>query len=429
MFGHFRAGVGQSKSSNRVDVLALPRRIGIDTPPQPPNIKDLFFIQGINVAKTYDAIVIGMGGMGSATAYHLARRGRTVLGLERYDIPHDRGSSHGLSRIIRLAYCEHPSYVPLLRRAFELWRELERVSSRQVLHVTGSLDIGPPDSEVVAGSLLSCRTHDIPHELLDAAEITRRFPGYQLPSGSFAVFQKDGGFLFPELCIVTHVQAAQAAGAEIRARERVLDWAPLGSGVQVRTESTTYVADRLVISAGAWVGKLVPELAVSAVPERQVLGWFQPFQPELFTPERFPVFNLASAEDRFYGLPIFGVPGFKVGKYHHLHEPLDPDHPDFDCYPRDEEVLREFVAQYFPQAAGPTMALRACIFTNTPDEHFILDALPECPQVLVASPCSGHGFKFCSVVGEIMADLVERGETRHDISLHRLARLRPPVPS
>jgi sarcosine oxidase len=178
-----------------------------------------------------------------------------------------------------------------------------------------------------------------------------------------------------------------------------------------------------VIAAGAWVGKMIPRLAALAVPERQVLGWFQPSQPALFAPDRFPVFNFATGQDRFYGFPIFDVPGFKVGKYHHLKEPLDPDQPDFECHPRDEAALRDFVAQFFPQGAGPALALRACTFTNTPDEHFILDLLPGCPQIAVASPCSGHGFKFCSVVGEIVADLVERGETRHDISMHRLERL------
>ena len=223
---------------------------------------------------------------------------------------------------------------------------------------------------------------------------------------------------------MSHIRMAQANGAEIRSREQVLEWAPLAGGVRVRTNRAVYEADRLVITAGAWVAKLVPSIDALAVPERQVLAWLQPSHPDLFAPDRFPVFNLVVEDGRYYGLPIFDVPGFKVGRYHHLLEPIDPDNPDFECRPADEKLLRDFVVRYFPDAAGPTMGLRACMFTNTPDEHFVLDLLPECPQVSIASPCSGHGFKFSSVVGEIMADLAQRGETSHDISIHRLSRFK-----
>jgi sarcosine oxidase len=371
----------------------------------------------------YYAIVLGVGAMGSAAIYHLARRGRKVLGLEQFNIPHEMGSSHGITRIIRLAYYEHPSYVSLLRRAYELWREVQQQAGEQLLFLTGSLDAGPAGSSVVQGSRQSCEDYDLPHEILSATEVSRRFPGYRLPAPMHAVFQPDGGFLTPERCIVAHVTLAQAHGAVIRAREPVLAWEPLRDGVCVRTGRGTYEADKLVISAGAWVSKLVAPLAGLAVPERQVLGWFQPLRPDLFIPERFPVFNLLVEEGRYYGLPVYGVPGFKVGRYHHFEENVDADRIFRECYPRDEEVLRVFTERYFPEGAGPTMGLRVCMFTNTPDEHFILDLHPEHPQVCIASPCSGHGFKFSSVVGEIMADLAERGETRHDISMHRLGRL------
>jgi sarcosine oxidase len=372
----------------------------------------------------FDVIVIGLGAMGSATAYHLARRGRKVLGLERYNIPHEMGSSHGITRIIRLAYYEHPSYLPLLRRAYELWRDLQQLAGEQLLFRTGSIDAGPPGSVVVEGSQQSCVAYDLPHEVLTATELRRRFPGYQLPSDTVAVLQPDGGFLTPERCIVAHITLAQAKGAEIHACEEVMGWEAHGDGVRVRTDRAVYEADKLVIAAGAWVGSLAP-LAGVAVPERQVLGWFQPRHPELFMPERFPVFNLLVEEGRYYGLPIYGVPGFKLGRYHHLGEAVHPDRVDRDCHPHDDLVLRTFTERYFPDAAGPTMALRVCLFTNTPDEHFVLDLHPEYPQVCIASPCSGHGFKFSSVVGEIMADLAERGETRHDITMHRLRRFGP----
>jgi len=373
---------------------------------------------------TYDAIVVGIGGMGSAACWHMARRGLRVLGLERFDIPHSMGSSHGLTRSIRLPYYEDPAYVPLLRRAYELWRELEAASGDQrLLTVTGSVDSGPPGSEVFEGSLRSARLWGLPHEVLTSAELTQRFPAYRLPAETMSVWQPDGGFLASEQCIVAHVQAAQAAGAEIRARERVLGWEPTaGGGVRVTTDRGTYEAGRLVLSAGAWLGDLVPGLQTVAVPERQVLAWFQPSRRELFMPDRFPVFNVIVEEGKYYGLPIHAVPGFKLGRYHHLGETGTAEAADRDVHPRDEAVLRQFAERYFPEGAGPTMGLRACLFTNTPDEHFVIDEHPEVPQVIFASPCSGHGYKFCSVVGEILADLAGRGETRHDIGFLRLDR-------
>jgi sarcosine oxidase len=371
----------------------------------------------------FDVIVVGVGAMGSSTAYYLARRGKRVLGLERFDIPHDMGSSHGYTRIIRLAYYEHPSYVMLLRRSYELWRELEAHAGEHLLHITGSIDAGPADSWVFKGSLQSCVEHDLPHEVLTGAELTARFPGYRLPHETLAVLQPEGGFLVPERCIVSYVTAAQALGAEIHGREQVLDWEPLGDGVRVRTDRGEYEADRLVITAGAWNDRLLPFMNGLAVPERQVLAWLQPDRPEIFQPSCFPVFNLLVDEGRFYGFPIFGVPGFKFGKYHHLEEKVDPEDLDRDSHPYDEQLLRDFAARYFPEGAGPTMSLKTCIFTNSPDGHFVIDLHPDYPQVSFASPCSGHGFKFASVIGEILADLAQRGETRHEISLFRLDRL------
>jgi sarcosine oxidase len=375
-----------------------------------------------SASSTYDVIVIGVGGMGSAACHHLARRGIRVLGLERFDVPHAMGSSHGFNRIIRLAYYEDPSYVPLLRRAYELWRELQAGFGEQLLHITGSVDASHEDGEVFQGALHSCELHDLPHEVLSSAELSRRFPAYRLPEGHFGLFQPEGGFLLSERCIVAHVFAALAAGADIRARERVAEWTPTADGVRVTTERGTYEAERLVVSAGAWMRRLVPKLASLAQPERQVLAWFQPTEPAVFAPARFPVFNLTVDEGRYYGFPVFGVPGFKIGRYHHLDEQADPDEMDREPNAADEAVLRAFAARYFPDGAGSVMSLRSCLFTNTPDEHFIIDTLPGAPQVVIASPCSGHGFKFCSVVGEILADLASRGATDHDIGLFRLGR-------
>ena len=367
--------------------------------------------------RPYEVIVIGMGAMGSATVYELASRGLRVLGLERFDIPHDRGSSHGVSRIIRLAYSEHPSYVPLLRRAYERWRELESAAGEKLLHITGSVDTGRPEGPVFSGSLASCIEHDLPHETLSNVEIARRFPGCRFPAEWMSVYQPDGGFLVSERCIVAHVTVALERGADVRAREAVLEWDAAGDAVRVKTTRGSYEAGSLVITTGAWAGPLVPSLDHLLAPERQVLGWFQPLRPEVFAPDAFPVVIGEFEEGRYYASPVFGVPGFKIGKFHHLNEPTTADGLDRECRDEDEAVLRQAVARYFPDANGPAMSLRACMFTNTPDEHFLIDALPGAPNVYVAAGFSGHGFKFSSVVGEILADLSTRGETAHDISL------------
>ena len=370
----------------------------------------------------FDVIVIGVGGMGSAALFHLARRGLRVLGIERFDIPHDFGSSHGNTRIIRLPYYESPAYVPLLRRSFELWRELESAAGERLLVVTGSIDAGPPGSAVFEGSLNSCRIHAIEHEVLDARELVRRFPGYQLPRQTMALFQRDGGMLLPERCIVAHTNAAVANGAIIHGREQVQSWQATDSAVEVTTDRGHYRAAKLVISAGSWTGKIIPNLARLAVPERQVLAWFSPITPDHFDPARFPVFNMTVNEGRFYGFPVHSIPGFKIGRYHHREEIVDPDTMDRTPNLADEQVLRECVERYFPGAAGPVVSMKTCLFTNSPDEHFIIDLLPGHKNVAVAAGFSGHGFKFCSVVGEILSELAIDGRTRMPIEIFAIDR-------
>ena len=356
--------------------------------------------------------------MGSATAYHLAKRGRKVLGLERFEIGHDRGSSHGITRIIRLAYAEDPRYVPLLRRAYELWREIEAIAKEPLLIVTGGVDAGLEQSDTIQGSLRSCREHSLPHELLSAADLHRRFPGYQLPKTMVGVYQPDGGFVLSERTILAYVAAARSEGAEIHSGERVQRWEVKGGEVEVRTSAGHYRANRLVITAGAWASQLIPNLR--AVPERQVLIWTDPRRPEFFQPSVFPIFNLEAPEGRFYGYPIYGIPGFKAGRYHHREERADPDTLDRECHPEDERVLRD-VFRYFPDAEGPTLSMKTCMFTNSPDGHFLIDLHPDHPQVSFAAGFSGHGFKFASVVGEIMADLAfEGGYRRADLRLFSL---------
>lgn len=358
-----------------------------------------------------------MGAMGSAAAYYLARRGQRVLGLERFDIPNDMGSSHGYTRIIRLAYYEHPSYVMLLQRAYELWRDIETRAADKLLHITGSLDIGPADSWVFKGSFQSAIEYELEHEVYSGLELGRRFPGYRLPHEIMALYQPQGGFLAPEKCITNYVLQALAHDAEIHGREQVLRWEPIGDdeGVRVYTDRAVYEADNLVITAGAWNDTLLDFLRGLIIPERQVLAWFQPTRPEFFQPSNFPVFNMLAEEGRFYGFPVHNVPGFKIGKYHHFEEMGSPEELDHDVHPEDEAVLREATARYFPSAAGATMSLKSCMFTNAPDGHFLMDLHPDFPQVAYASACTGHGFKFASVIGEILADLAIQRQTRHNI--------------
>jgi sarcosine oxidase len=367
----------------------------------------------------YDVVVVGVGGMGSAALYHLARRGKRVLGLERFDLLHEHGSSHGLTRIIRLAYFEHPDYVPLLRRAYELWRELEVEAGDQLLYPTGILEGG---EKILDGVLRSCAEHGIEHEVLSGDEVARRFPAFRLPADLDVVYQADGGFVTPERCIVAHVEGALARGASYRARERVLEWAPTESGIRIRTDRGEIEAERLVVTAGAWsenVARLAPG-SVRAV--RQSLAWFQPRAPELFTPERMPVFNLILGDDHYYGFPAHAIPGVKLGRYEREGESGDPDGISREPTLVDELPLRAFAERHLPEGAGSTVALKTCLFELSADEHFLVDRHPESDAVIVGAGFSGHGYKFCSVVGEILADLAIDGSTRHDIGLFRLDR-------
>ncbi|MQG63824.1 MAG: N-methyl-L-tryptophan oxidase [SAR202 cluster bacterium] len=373
---------------------------------------------------SYDAIVIGVGGMGSAAVYHLARRGLQVLGLEKHAIPHEMGSSHGYSRMIRYTLQEHPSYVPLVRRSYELWHEMEETAGEELMVTTGSIRAGAPNSPFFLNAQEACDLHSIPYEILTASEVNKRFPGYRFPEEISSVYQADGGFLLPERCILTHVQAAERAGADVHSQETVLDWGVRGDGVQVRTDRDTYTAGRLVVTAGPWAANLVPELAAYAVPERQVMGWFQPKRPELYAAEAFPVFGVFTEEGRYYGFPSHAVPGFKIGRAHHLLQKVDPDAIDREVHPEDEDILRQVVNRYFPLAAGKLLDGKTCMYTNTPDEHFMIGTLDGQPQVSVAAGFSGHGFKFASVIGEIMADLAQNGATEHDINLFRLDRFK-----
>ena len=371
---------------------------------------------------TFDVVVIGQGATGSAALYHLARRGARVTGIERFEPGHDRGSSHGRTRIIRVGYFEHPSYVPLVCRAYGLWRDLEDASGQSLLHVTGIAEIGPPGGILVQGTLAASRLHDLPHQVLDARELMRRYPAFSLPDEFVAVMQPEGGYLQAEPAVRAHVALAVSAGAELRANERVAAVEPRGDGVRVRTDRGTIEAGIAIISAGPWMNDLLPDFTLPLHVTRQPVIWVEPRRPELFAPERFPVFMLEGAEGIHYGLPLHAQDGMKLAKHHYDDNPVDPENSPREVSAAEEAMIRSAIAAYIPAADGKKLSSQTCLYTNTPDGDFIIDRLPAHPQIIIASPCSGHGFKFAPVIGEILADLALKDATEHDISRFRLAR-------
>ena len=375
----------------------------------------------------FDVIVIGVGAMGSSACWHLARRGIRVLGLEQFDIPHALGSSHGQSRMIRLAYYEHPDYVPLLRRAYELWHELEAASGQKLLHLTGGLYMGPPDGEIVAGSLQSARTHGLAHEVLTRDELARQFPQFQLPESYVALHEPQAGFLVPERVISAYAELALRAGAEIHGREPVLDWKQEPGGITVRTARGEYRADKLIVCGGAWSARLLADLDLRLTVTRQVLAWVWPKEPELFALGRLPVWAIDRLDGTIhYGFPMMSdVPGFKLA-HHGPATPTDPDRVAREVLPGDQQTFRPVLRAMIPAADGPLLSMKVCLYTNSPDHHFIIDRHPRHDRVTIACGFSGHGFKFASVVGEILADYATAGATRHPAGFLGLRRLAGP---
>ena len=365
----------------------------------------------------YGSIVVGCGAMGSAAAYHLARRGHSVVGFDRFRPPHSFGSSHGDTRIIREAYFEHPLYVPMVQRAYELWADLEARSGAVLYRRTGGLMIGSADSVLVTGALRSAHAHGLAHELVGAAEIRARFPALRPADDMVGVLEPRAGILFPERCVAAHVDLAREAGAELHFDEPVLRWEADVESVRVFTRNGTYRADRLIVLAGAWTKDLFPDVALPLTVERQTLYWFEPqIRGGLFEPERCPI-HLWQFDDGefFYGFPDLGD-GVKVAR-HHGGRVVAPDTVDRDVSDAEVDAIRQVVRRFVPCADGRLRKAAVCVYTNTQDEHFWIDRHPEHRNVLVVSACSGHGFKFASVIGEIAADLVIDGRARFDLSV------------
>ncbi|MFO1341150.1 MAG: N-methyl-L-tryptophan oxidase [Burkholderiaceae bacterium] len=365
----------------------------------------------------HDVIVIGLGAMGSAAACHLARRGCRVLGLDRFAPPHSQGSSHGLTRIIREAYYEDPLYVPLVQRAYALWQDLEARTGRALLRPIGGVMVGWPDGELVSGALRSARQHGLSHEVLAPAEAMRRFPALRLDDDMVAVWEPRAGVLFPEICIEAHLSEARRHGADLRTGERVLRWQPRGDGVCVTTAQGEHFAGQLLVTAGAWARSLLPDLALPFTVERQVVCWFEPTSDRAaHAPAQCPIHLWETPPGHyFYGMPDFGD-GVKVG-IHHDGETVDPEQPRGELDGHDLAAIRTLLRRHLPSVAeGRLRNSSVCLYTNTPDGHFWIDRHPEHPQVLIASPCSGHGFKFSAAIGEALAQWLCDGAPQADLS-------------
>src|SRR5581483_10997331 len=357
---------------------------------------------------TYDAIILGTGAMGSAAAFELARRGQRVLALEQFALGHDRGSSHGSTRVIRKAYFEHPDYVPLVRRAYERWYELEQLSGQHLLTETGCLNIGQPGGEIVNGIRQASAQHGIPLEELDARALRGRFPAFHFDESYLGLLEKEAGFLYVERCVLAHAEEARKRGADIHENEAALSREASGSGVSARTQHKTYAAAKLIVTAGAWSGHILARLGLPLTVLRKTLFWLSPAEPAQFRRDVFPIYLSETPAGFYYGFPMIDPLGCKLARHDAGDEVADPARVERRVTEADEADCRAYARRHLPQADGPRRHAKVCLYTVTPDRHFIMDLHPEHPQVVLAAGFSGHGFKFATVVGEILADLAEK---------------------
>lgn len=369
----------------------------------------------------YDVGVVGLGAMGSSTALELARRGLRVIGFDRFAPPHALGSSHGHVRLIREAYYEGPVYVPLVRRAFELWRALDGETGGRLLTPTGVLMIGRPESAIVTGAAESARMHGIPFEMLDASELMERFPAFVIDAGHVALYEPGAALLHVELCIAFQLELASRHGAELRYHEPVDAWHANGDTIDIGTASGDFRVRQLVLSPGAWLPELSGGLALPLTVERQVQFWWDPTQPDLFKAGRMPVAMMELGDGRlFYTMPDIGH-GVKIG-WHHTGQATNPTDVDRTVTAEERAPVRELLDRYMPLARGVERTPAVCLYTSTPDAAFIIDRHPQSPRAWILSACSGHGFKFAPVIGEIVADLITNRQSAFDISPFALNR-------
>ena len=389
---------------------------------------------------TFDCIVIGLGAMGSAALYQLARSGARVLGIDAYAPPHDRGSTHGGSRIIRLAYQEGREYIPLLHRAYASWREIEAASGQSLLQITGGLMIGSREGSIVARSQQSADQESVAYEILDAAEIMQRFPAFQAGEDQIALYDPAAGVLHPEKAVAAQLGLARQQRAQVRLNEKVLRWEAIGEGARVVTAAGEYQAGRLILCTGPWAGPLLAQMGMNLAVERIVQFWMAPKEDfSAFAPDRFPIFIwTADPHLEFYGIPGMDGPqgGVKISYYpkgpHALRQLCTPDTLDRDGRPADLAQMRPYLRALLPGLDGRCIRTAVCMHSNTPDMHPVICTHPSHPQVVLAAGFSGHGFKFSNVIGEILAELATEGKSRFDLDLFHpqaLARILQQHPS
>lgn len=372
--------------------------------------------------QTCDVLVLGVGGVGAAALDHLARRGLSVIGLDRWQPGHDQGSSHGETRVIRKAYFEHPDYVPLLERAYQLWGELEQDCGQPLFVRCGVLEVGPADGVVVPGVLASAQQHQLAVESLTAAEVTRRYPGFVVPADHIAVFERDAGFLYVERSLQSHVQHAIAAGARLQLGETIRSWALQGTSVEVVTDRETYSADRVVITAGAWAGQLLRDLGVPFQILRKTLYWQRTTDSSYDTDSGVPCFLFETPEGAFYGFPAIDGLGVKAAEHTGGLPLATPEAIDRRDDPGERARLQGFTRMHLPRLSTEVTRFATCFYTMTPDQNFVVDHWPSAPQVVFAAGLSGHGYKFASVLGEVLADLCTSGQTSLPVEFLRADR-------
>lgn len=374
----------------------------------------------------YDVIVLGLGGCGSAAAAHLARRGLNVLGLEQYPPVHDRGSSHGETRIIRLAYFEHPDYVPLLRRSYQLWDELEHACHTRLFHKSQLLLSGPAEGETIRGALRAAHDHQLTIEQLTANEVARRFPGIVIPEYHAVVLEPEAGFLHVEQCVESHLQLARQYGADMQFETPVRALRIKRDSVTVLTDNASFHAPRLVITAGAWTSSLLSQLKVPLVVSRKFVGWLGTQNRSYHVDDGYPCFFFELPEGTFYGFPSLDGTSLKMARHSGVEPVADPAQVDRNCHSEDTAPLLQFAASVLPRLTTDLIQHSICLYTLSPDQHFIIDTLPEAPHVSVACGLSGHGFKFTSVLGEVLADLATQQRTDQPIGFLSLRRFASP---
>ena len=374
------------------------------------------------MVQTYDCIVLGVGGFGSGALFHAARRSARVLGVEQFGIAHDRGSSHGETRIIRQAYFEHPDYVPLLRRAYELWRELESDSNRRLMHLCGLLLAGPAEGEAISGARLAAEQHGLDIETVDSSAAARRFPGFRIPAEFAIVFEGNAGYLEVENCVRAHVECGLRQGAVLRTEETVHEWTSDGRTVRLRTDRGEYSAGRLIITAGAWADRLLHETGVALSVLRKPVFWHPVTAPVYNVAEDAPTFYCEMPYGAFYGFPSLDARTVKLAEHSGGDRVNNPHALERTTTAADHQSVRRFVAEVMPGLAPQAARSSICMYTMSPDGHFLVDRHPEYENVVFGAGFSGHGFKFTGVLGEALADLALEGRTDLPVGFLKLDR-------